>query len=79
MANIKSAIKRIKQTNKRTMLNRQYRTLLKLAVKAVKAATSEEEKKVAVSQLYKKADKAAKKGVIHANTASRIKSKHSGA
>ena len=78
MANLKSAIKRIKQNEKRRKHNRifagQARTYVRKARTALEGSddlVSEESVRQAVSAL----DKAAKKGVIHKNNAARRKSR----
>ncbi|HHY78748.1 MAG TPA: 30S ribosomal protein S20 [Clostridiales bacterium] len=78
MANIKSAIKRIRVTEFKTRRNRMIMSSLKTAIKkfenSVKAGNLEE-----AQILYRKAvsliDKAAAKGTIHKNTAARKKSR----
>lgn len=76
MPNIKSAMKRVKTTKTRTMENSMVKTAYKTAVKNFKAAVEEGNKEKA-TELFKVAtkavDKAANKGVIKANTASRKK------
>jgi len=74
MANHKSALKRIRQTEKRTERNRYYRTRLKNIVKAVRSAIEEGNKeeaqaafKVANQQLHKFVSK----GVLKKETAAR--------
>ncbi len=77
MANIKSAIKRNKQNEKRRVRNRVYRgrarTLVTKARVAIEGNGSEamEATRLAISAL----DKAAEKGVIHKNNAARRKSR----
>ncbi|HEX7557333.1 MAG TPA: 30S ribosomal protein S20 [Leptolinea sp.] len=77
MANIKSAIKRNKQNEKKRLRNRVFRgtarTFVAKADKALVEATPEsaEAVKKAISAL----DKAAEKGVIHKNNAARRKSR----
>ena len=77
MPNIKSAIKRVNVIEKKTMRNNMIKSGYKSAVKkfeqAVEAGNKEEasEKFVVAT---KAVDKAASKGVIKANTASRKKS-----
>ncbi|HBM76202.1 MAG TPA: 30S ribosomal protein S20 [Clostridiaceae bacterium] len=78
MANIKSSIKRIKVTRKKTLRNRVVKSTVKTFVKkfedAISAGNIDEAKK-----LYPRAshviDRAAAKGVIHKNTAARKKSR----
>ncbi len=78
MANIKSAIKRNKQNEKRRMRNRVYRGRARTFIKKARAAiqgkeleTALRETRAAISAL----DKAAEKGAIHKNNASRRKSR----
>lgn len=78
MANIKSAIKRARQNLKLRKHNASarsmYRTFVKNVLKAVETGNQE-----AARAAYAKAqpiiDKAASKGLIHKNKASRIKSR----
>ena len=78
MANIKSAIKRNKQNEKRRLQNRVFRgearTLVKKARVAI-ASDEKEEAKAKVLAAVKALDKAASKGVIHKNNAARRKSR----
>ena len=76
MANIKSAIKRVKITEKQNLRNRIVTSQLKTAVKKFdKALESGDE--ALVNETYTNAvsmaDKAAAKGVIHQNAADRKK------
>ena len=77
MPSIKSAIKRVKTTETRSKANASIKTAYKTAVKNFRAAIEAGEKDKAV-ELFKVAtkavDKAADKGVIKDNTASRKKS-----
>lgn len=78
MANIKSVIKRARQSVKLRSHNMAarsaYRTFVKSVLKAVEAGD-----KPGADAAYKKAqpmlDKAARKGLIHKNKAARIKSR----
>jgi small subunit ribosomal protein S20 len=78
LANIKSAIKRMKQNEKRRLRNRIFRGRARSFVREARAAltsndldAAREEVRKAISAL----DKAAEKGVIHRNNASRRKSR----
>ena len=77
MPNIKSAIKRVKTTETKSIENASIKTAYKTAVKNFKAAVEAGQKDKAI-ELFKVAtkavDKAADKNVIKANTASRKKS-----
>lgn len=74
MANIKSAKKRILVSKKKEMRNKAVKTELKTLVKKVGAAIAEGNKEAAATALLvatSKIDKAAKKGILHKNTAAR--------
>lgn len=79
MPNVKSAKKRVRQTAKRRLRNKSYKTRVKNSVKKVLAAIEAKEEKEVVNELLSSAfsviDKAAKKGVIHRNNADRKKAK----
>lgn len=79
MPNVKSAKKRVRQTAKRRLRNKSYKTRVKNSVKKVLAAIEAKEEKEVVNELlsstFSVIDKAAKKGVIHRNNADRKKSK----
>jgi len=78
MPNIKSAIKRVKQSEKRRALNASQKSALRTSIKAVEAAVSNSDATNAQSALVlaaKKLDKAAGKGLIHKNAAARKKSR----
>jgi len=74
-----SAKKRVKQTAKRTVMNRAARTKFRNASKKLYKAMEEGEDSQAVSsmlsEVYSTLDKAAKSGTIHRNTASRKKAR----
>ena len=77
MANIKSQIKRNKQTLKANERNKAVKTELKSAVRKFREAAEAGDKDVALTAARlagKKLDKAASKGVIHANQAANRKS-----
>ena len=80
MANSKSAEKRARQSAKRAVVNRAVKARVKSARKAVNDAIASGSKDDAASQLRtlsSVADKAAKKGVIHKNSANRLKGLYS--
>lgn len=78
MANIKSAIKRARQNIKLRKHNASarsmYRTYIKNVLKAVETG-DKEAARAAYSKAQPIIDKAASKGLIHKNKASRIKSR----
>ena len=77
MPNIKSAKKRVKIIEKKTLENNMIKTAYKTAVKKFEEAVASgnvEEAKALLSEATKKIDQACSKGVIVKNTASRKKS-----
>jgi small subunit ribosomal protein S20 len=75
MANHKSSIKRIRQTEKRKLHNRYYAKTARNAVRKLRATS---DKAVAAEMLPKISsmlDKLAKRNIIHKNKASNLKSK----
>ena len=78
MANNPSTIKRIRQTTKRRLRNRNRLTSLRTSVKQVRAAVAEgdaEQAKTLLPAAIRKLDRAAQRGTIHANAAARKKSR----
>lgn len=75
MANIKSAIKRNRQNEKRRAANKTVSSRMKSSVKAAEEAAGTEKADEALRVAMKNIDKAANKGVIHANNAARKKSR----
>lgn len=75
MANIKSQIKRNRQNEKRRVRNRNFRGAARTAVSQARSAFDEgaPETKEAVMKAISMLDRAAEKGVIHANNAARRK------
>lgn len=71
MPNIKSAIKRLKTTIKKTKSNTPIKRVMKSSVKKVEKNKNPKDLKDAI----KKIDKALKKGVIKKNTAARKKAR----
>lgn len=78
MANHFSALKRARQTERRTATNRNNTSRLRTALRDMREALAKGDK-AAAEQTYRKTvsalDKAIQKGVIHENTASRYKSR----
>ena len=77
MANIKSQIKRNRQTEKRNLRNRQIRTELRTRTRSVleaaEAGADDTDEKLRLT--IKRIDKAVTKGTMHKNTAARTKSR----
>ena len=77
MANTYSALKRVRQTARRTEVNRQNKTLLRHAIRAMRRALAGKDPKAAADLLPKTfslIDRSAKSGIIKKNTAARYKS-----
>jgi len=78
MANHFSALKRARQTTKRTVRNRANASQLRTALRNLRESL-EKGDKTAAGQTYRETvsalDKAIQKGVLHENTASRYKSR----
>ncbi len=72
MPNIKSAIKRVKVTEKKNLRNRMIKSAMKTQIKKFETAVSANEADVKLLSATQGAvDKAAAKGVIHKNAANR--------
>ncbi|NIR45563.1 MAG: 30S ribosomal protein S20 [Gemmatimonadetes bacterium] len=75
MPNTKSAIKRLRQSERRRVQNKAVRSRLRTAVKRVRTATDAAQ----AAEYYRDAasllDRAASRGIIHDNTASRSKAR----
>jgi len=78
MANIRSAIKRIRQSERRRVRNAAVRSTVRTGVKNVRAALesgAKEEARAALARTIQVLDKAVTKGVLHKNAAARRKSR----
>lgn len=76
MPNNKSCEKRLRQDKKRAARNNYVKATIKtLSNKMRSENLSVEEKKVLLSEVYSKLDKAAKRNIIHKRTASRRKAR----
>ncbi|MGE5479818.1 MAG: 30S ribosomal protein S20 [Chloroflexota bacterium] len=74
MAHHKSALKRIRQSNKRRLYNRLNKKLYKEALKSVRNAKAGEDMAAKLSAAVRVLDKVAARGVIHKNKAANLKS-----
>ena len=74
MANHKSALKRIRQTETKRLNNRYYAKTTRNAIKKFRLETSKEEALKLYPEVVSMIDKLAKKNVIHKNKASNLKS-----
>ena len=75
MANHKSSIKRIRQTNARRLHNRYYAKTARNAMRDLRATEDVSEAKAMYPKVCSMLDKLAKKHIIHKNKAGNLKSK----
>ena len=85
MANIKSAVKRVKIAERNRLYNKSYKSAVKTLMKKYFAAVDKyaaapspelmQEVLQRMSEAYSKIDKAVKKGVLHRNNGARKKSR----
>ncbi|HCS87900.1 MAG TPA: 30S ribosomal protein S20 [Bacteroidales bacterium] len=75
MANHKSSLKRIRQTEKRKLHNRYYAKTARNAVRDLRATTNKEEATAMLPKVSSMLDKLAKRNIIHRNKAANLKSK----
>ena len=78
MANHVSALKRVRQTETRTAVNRANRTRMRSSLRALREAIAKGDVKAAQAQYRETVsilDKSVQKGVPHDNTVSRYKSR----
>jgi small subunit ribosomal protein S20 len=73
--NTKSAAKRLRQNHKRRIRNKAARSRLRTAIKKVRSASKPEEAAEAFRKAAKLIDRAASRGMMHRNRASRSKSR----
>ncbi len=78
MPNHKSAEKRMRQNERRKLINRGHRTKVRTYIKKLRSAV-DSDNKTEIDQLLPEAvsiiDKSVQKGVLHANAAARYKSR----
>jgi small subunit ribosomal protein S20 len=78
MANHKSAVKRVRQTIKRTEVNRSNRSRVRTQIKKLRSALAGQDTNLSQELLnptISTIDKAVNKGILHKNTAARYKSR----
>ncbi len=78
MANTYSALKRVRQDERRTEYNKKNKSRLRHQIRAMRRAIASKDAKVAADLLPKTfslIDRSAKNGIIKKNTAARYKSK----
>ena len=77
MANTYSALKRVRQTERRTEVNRKNKSRLRHQIRAMRRALTAKDAKAASALLaatFSVIDRSAKSGIIKKNTAARYKS-----
>ena len=74
MANHKSALKRIRQTESRRLRNRYYEKTTRTAVRRIRKMTDKAEAQTALDSLSSLLDKLARKNTISKNKAANLKS-----
>ena len=75
MANHKSALKRIRQTQTRRLHNRYYAKTTRNAIRDLRAMTDKAQAEALLPKISSMLDKLAKKNIIHDNKAANLKSK----
>lgn len=71
----KSAIKRMRQNEKRRVINKASRTHLRKELKSFRSLEAGEPAKAQYPRIASEVDKAAKKGIIHPRAAARLRSR----
>ncbi len=75
MANHKSALKRIRQSEKKRVHNKYYAKTTRNAIKALRETSDKEEAAKLFPGVISMIDKLAKRNIIHKNKAANLKSK----
>ena len=75
MANHKSAIKRIRQSETKRLLNKYQHKTVRNAVRALRALTDKKEAAALFPKVSGMLDKLTKRNIIHKNKSSNLKSK----
>ena len=76
MANTFSAIKRVRQTKRKTAINRSNKGALRASLRSLRTSLAKgQPEKATVSSTVSQIDKSVRKGLIHRNTAARLKSR----
>ena len=78
MANTVSALKRVRMTERRTTINRMRKTRLRHQIRAMRRVLDDKDASAAnklIPETFSVVDRAAKWGIIKANTAARYKSR----
>ncbi|MGB2088120.1 MULTISPECIES: 30S ribosomal protein S20 [Psychroflexus] len=74
MANHKSALKRIRNSETKRLRNRYQHKTARTIIKNLKSTTDKAEAEKKLAEVYSVVDKLAKKNIIHSNKAANLKS-----
>jgi len=74
MANHKSALKRIRQTDKKTLRNKYQHKTTRNVIKNIRSTTDKKEAEKLLPTVSSMLDRLAKKNIIHKNKAANLKS-----
>ncbi len=75
MANHKSSVKRIRQTETKRLHNKYYHKTTRNAIKALRNTTDKDAAEALLPKVSALLDKLAKRNIVHKNKASNLKSK----
>ena len=76
MANTISAIKRVRQTKRKTAINRSNKGTLRASLRELRSTLAKGKPEAAqMGETVSRIDKSVRKGLIHRNTAARLKSR----
>ncbi|MBR1625737.1 MAG: 30S ribosomal protein S20 [Bacteroidales bacterium] len=75
MANHKSALKRVRQSERRKQYNRYYSKTMRHALRDFRAITDKKEAEERLPKMISVIDKLAQRAIIHKNKAANLKSK----
>jgi small subunit ribosomal protein S20 len=75
MANHQSALKRVRQNEKRRVHNRYYAKTMRNAIKLFRSLTDKNEAETSYPKVVSLIDKNAKRNIIHKNKAGNLKSR----
>jgi small subunit ribosomal protein S20 len=78
MPNHFSALKRMRQTKRRTVINRNNKGIFRASLRTARKASADaprDEAHHVMTRTHSSIDRAARKGIIHKNAASRLKSR----
>jgi small subunit ribosomal protein S20 len=75
MANHKSAIKRIRQSEKKRLLNKYFHKTTRNAISKLKELSDKKDASTLLPKVVAMVDKLTKRNIIHKNKASNLKSK----